>query len=175
MTTTEATELIKECRRQEESCLYTSTTLYHWLRSIRLWRSTFIAAPIILGSVGSWALLKGVQAPLVVWFTAACSLLAGMFPAIFKALELDGRVADVSQQAALFKNLQDRFRQAANFGVSKSIVDVQTEFEALMKQLEAARTASITPPERFFRSAQRKIKTGHYDFSVDETVGPSTP
>lgn len=169
MTATEATELIKECRRQEESCLYTSTTLYHWLRSIRIWRSIFIAAPIILGSVGSWALLKGVQSPPVVWFTAACSLLAGMFPAIFKALELDGRVADVSHQAALFKNLQDRFRQAANLGASKSVVDAQREFDALMKQLEAARTASTTPPERFFRSAQRKVKAGHYDFSVDRS------
>jgi hypothetical protein len=170
MTTAEAAEFIAECRRQEESCLYTSTTLYHWLRSIRFWRSTFIAAPIILGSIGSWALLKGVQTPLATWFTAACSLLAGMFPAIFKALELDGRVSDVSHQAALFKNLQDRFRQAANFSASKPFADAQSEFDGLMKQLETARTASTTPPERFFRSAQRKIKAGHYSFAVDESV-----
>jgi hypothetical protein len=174
MTSTEAAEFIAECRRQEESCLYTSTTLYFWLRSIRRWRSTFIAAPIILGSIGSWALLKGVQTSLATWFTAACSLLAGMFPAIFKALELDGRVAEVSHQAALFKNLQDRFRQATNFSTSKSLADARAEFEALMKQLEEARKSSITPPERFFRAAQRKIKAGHYSFTVDTPGSPES-
>lgn len=158
---------VAECRREEESCLYSSTTLYIWLRSVRRWRSTFIAAPIVLGGIGSWAVLKGTHDPTVTWFTAACSLLAGMFPAIFKALELDQQVADLSHQAAQFKNLQDRFRQTANFTTIDSLDDAEQKFEELMNQLEEIRSNSSTPPERFFRAAQSKIAKGDYNFLVD--------
>ena len=37
-------EIVAECRRQEESCLYTSTTLYIWLRQARLSRRVFVVA-----------------------------------------------------------------------------------------------------------------------------------
>jgi len=37
----------------------------------------------------------------------------------------------------------------------------------LMEQMDAARTSSIIPPERFFKRSQVKIKSGHYDFNAD--------
>jgi hypothetical protein len=49
--------LIDECKRQGESCLYTSATLFEWLKSLRRWRVGFVVAPIILGAVATWPLL----------------------------------------------------------------------------------------------------------------------
>jgi hypothetical protein len=90
-----------------------------------------------------------------------------MFPAVFKALELDGHVASLSHAAAQFKSLQDRFRQAASFASMKSAQEALASFELLMTKLEEARAGSVTPPERFFKKAQKKIKGGDYSFSVD--------
>lgn len=45
--------LIEECKRQEESCLYTSTTLFEWLKSMRRYRVLFVVAPIILGGIAA--------------------------------------------------------------------------------------------------------------------------
>jgi hypothetical protein len=49
--------LIAECKRQEESCLYTSTAIYEWLKSLRYWRIDFIVVPIIFGAIATWPLL----------------------------------------------------------------------------------------------------------------------
>ena len=38
--------LIDECKRQEESCLYTSTTLFEWLKCMRVLKVIFVVAPI---------------------------------------------------------------------------------------------------------------------------------
>src|SRR3546814_11058571 len=89
----------QECRRQQESCLYTSTSMYGWLRSMRRWHKVLVIAPILFGAVASWSILKGIENPWVVWGTAVSGLLAGLFPAIFKALGLDGHIAEVSRQA----------------------------------------------------------------------------
>ena len=105
--------LIAECRRQEESCLYTSTTLYIWLRQARLLRRVFVVAPLILGALATWSVLDQPDRRWLVWLTALCALLAGLFPAVFEALKLDAEIDGIARQAASFKNLQDRFRQAA--------------------------------------------------------------
>lgn len=34
--------------------------------------------------------------------------------------------------------------------------------------MDAARLQGVTPPEWCFRSARKKIQSGHYDFTVDE-------
>jgi hypothetical protein len=36
-----------------------------------------------------------------------------------------------------------------------------------MDRLEKARALCITPPEKFFKAAQRKVKAGDYTFDVD--------
>jgi hypothetical protein len=39
-----------------------------------------------------------------------------------------------------------------------------------MRRLEQARKASYTTPEWCFKRAQRKVKSGDYDFDVDLTA-----
>lgn len=161
-------EIIKECHRQEESCLYTSTTFYYWLRSVRRWNLFFVVTPIILGSIASWNILTeaptgGWQSPVI----AIAALLAGLFPAVYKALKLDVHVEEISGRATIFKNLQDRFRQLANFADHRAPDQLETIFRELTERLEDARAGSFTPPERFFKKAQKKIKSGDYDFEAD--------
>lgn len=50
--------VVAECRRQEESCLYTSTMLYIWLRVVRLKRRVFVSAPIVLSGIAALAMAK---------------------------------------------------------------------------------------------------------------------
>src|SRR5882762_8611773 len=100
-------ELIAECKRQEESCVHTSTALFEWMKELRVLRVVFVGAPIVLGSIASARLL--VKEPGLEWLVAIFALLAGLFPAIYKALDLDISVKTISASANAFKNLQDRF------------------------------------------------------------------
>jgi hypothetical protein len=158
---------IAECKRQEESCLYTSTSMYAWLRSMRRWRKVFVVAPIVFGGIASWSILQGLENPLAIWATAISGLLAGLFPAVFKALELDGHIEEVSRQAGSFKNLQDKFRYLASTAQFLDDGERDERFGALMEEMNELRMLSTTPPERFFKSAQAKVKSGDYDFDSD--------
>lgn len=102
--------LIDECKRQEESCLYTSTTLFEWLKWLRFLRVFFVVVPIILGAVATWPLLR--QQGDYKWLTGACALLAGLTPAVYKALNFDVSLDMITKYAHEFKILEDRFRQA---------------------------------------------------------------
>ncbi len=161
-------KLIDECRRQEESCLYTSTTLYIWLREARIWRSVFIIVPIVFGAIASWSILKNFETPWTIWVTATLGLIAGLLPAIRDAIGLDVHVDEIARHAAQFKNLQDCFRLAANVGIDKEPDDFEIQVKDLLERLDDTRKASVTPPERCFKKAKAKIKSGDYDFSVDE-------
>lgn len=168
MNKTISEKLIAECRRQEESCLYTSTTLYIWLREARLWRGVFIVVPIVFASVASWSILESLEAAWALWLTAGLGLIAGFLPAVRDALSLDLHVDEIARHAAQFKNLQDRFRVAADTGAAKEPDVFEAEVRDLMERLDEARKASVTPPERCFVEAQKKIAKGDYKFSVDE-------
>ena len=157
--------LIDECRRMEESCLYTSTTLFEWLKSLRRWRLFFVVAPIILGGIATWPLLA--QQDGYKWVTGVCALLAGLAPAIYKALDFDVNLNGIAQHAQLSKTLQDRFRQAWRVTALGPFEDFKKEFDELMVRKDAARSASLIAPERFFQKARKKIEVGHYDFTVD--------
>ncbi len=50
-------ELIMECKRQSENCLYTSTSLFVWLRYLRAMRIFFVVVPLVLGSLAGWNLI----------------------------------------------------------------------------------------------------------------------
>lgn len=163
-----AEKLIVECRRQEESCLYTSTTLYVWLRQARLIRKFFVVAPVVLGALATWSVLKQPVAEWIKWLTATFALLAGLFPAIFEALKLDAQIDEISREAAVFKNLQDRFRQAAEVTSMGSFDDFKAVVDNLMDRMDEARLTSITPPERCFKSAQNKIQSGDYLFDAED-------
>ena len=154
--------LKRECERQEESCLYTSTALFEWLKDLRLWRTAFIALPILCAAVATSALVKHWP-----WVTGIAAFLGGVLPAIFKALDLDRDLAVITRFANTFKSLQDRFRQARNITALGDLDDVKKEFAALRARLDDARMASIPPPERYFKRAQAKIGQGHYAFEAD--------
>lgn len=165
--TSKTEQLIKECNRQAESCLYTSTTLFIWLRHARWYNRAFLVLPIILGAVSTWSVL---QENGYVWLTAICALLAGLLPAIYEALDLKVSIEAISTLAAEFKNLQDRFRQAAEIHAAGDADEFDKQFEALMQRMEEARNKSITPPEWAFKAAQKKIDAGHYAFAADNPV-----
>lgn len=157
--------LVNECRRQEESCLYTSTTLFEWLKSLRIWKTCFVVAPIIFGAVATWPLLSRVDT--YKWLTGVCALLAGITPAVYKALDFDVSLAAVGKNANELKTLQDRFRQARHVSSLGEFSDFKKEFDDLMSRRDAARNVSSIPPERFFKKARAKVEAGHYDFDVD--------
>lgn len=121
----------------------------------------------MLGSLATWKVVAGADSYSAKWFAAVCAFLAGLLPSIYSALKLDDRLAEAARLAAEFKNLQDRFRQAALVSSLKKCGDFETDFSALMQRLEEARRPSLTPPEWFFKRAQKKIKTGDYDFDID--------
>ena len=160
--------LVKECRRQEESCLYTSTTLYIWLRQARRIHNVFVVAPVVLGAFGTWSILDQPDLTWLVLLTAICVLLAGLFPAIFEALKLDTHVDLITRQAAAFKTLQDRFRQLATVTALGPFDTFQAEFSEAMKCMDETRATSITPPECCFRAARKKIIAGDYSFGTDQ-------
>jgi hypothetical protein len=154
-----------ECAKQEESCLYTSTAIFEWLKSLRTLRIVFVVAPVILGGIASWRVLS--VDPTNAGFIATCALLAGLFPAIYKALGFDMDLRLLAAHGHTYKVLQDRFRQLRTAGPLEDRAAFRAEFSHLMDRMDKAREASITPPERYFKSAQRKIKAGDYDFKVD--------
>ncbi len=158
--------LIEECKRQEETCLYTSATLFEWLKSLRRWKVAFVVAPIVLGGVATWSVLA--RRPDYEWITATCALLAGLVPAVYKALDFDVSLEVVARHAHSFKILQDRFRQAWRVTALAPGDAFEKEFSSLMERLDTARSSSLTAPERFFEKAQTKISAGDYDFSVDQ-------
>src|SRR5258708_2790842 len=119
-------ELTLECKRQAESCLYTSVALFIWLRTLRTARILFIIVPLIEGSLASGRLLSSGGHS---GFLAFCAFFAGVLPTVYAALKLDRHLRVCSDLASEFKNLQDRFRQAALLGPSKSFAEFEKQFE----------------------------------------------
>lgn len=164
MSDVRAKAIAEEARRQEESCLYTSTSLYLWLRRVRLQKQIFVIVPIILGAVAGFSAFKEhVPAVLI----ATLTLVAGLFPALADALKIATSVDEISSSAATFKALQDRFRRLATITVLSDVDAAEAALAELMDRMDVARSSSITPPERYFTAAQAKIKSGDYDFTVD--------
>jgi len=160
-------ELALECKRLSESCLYSSTSLFIWLRFARVIKIVFIVAPLVLGSLATWKLLTGNDLAGVKAFTAVCAFLAGLLPSIYAALKFDDHLDEASHLASEFKNLQDRFRQAALVSSRKPFPEFEADVAPHLERLEQARAASFTAPEWCFRRAQKKIKKGDYDFDLD--------
>lgn len=164
-------QIIIECKRQEESCEYTSTAIIEWLKCLRRWNQTFVVVPIVLGGLATWPLLTHTQG--LEWLTGLCALLAGFAPAVYNALDLDVNLEALAKSEHQYRILRDRFRQAWSVTALGSYDDIKSEFDRLMDRMDAARLGSITVPERFFKTAQEKIKRGDYRFSVDQRSSPS--
>jgi hypothetical protein len=103
----------------------------------------------------------------VIAYTAISAFSAGLFPTIYAALKADERLEECRNLAGEFKNLQDRFRQAALVSSREPFKEFEEDVKLLMERLERARGLSVTVPEWCFRRAQGKIKAGDYDFNVD--------
>jgi len=161
-------ELKKECLRQEESCLYTSTSLFIWLRCLRVVKMLLVGLPLIFGSIASGKLLVGGPKDTAQYFPALCSFLASVIPSLYVALKFDERLEECVRLSAEFKNLRDEFRYAANVHSLKAPSQFQAEVDKSLQKLHEARKASFTAPEWCFKWAQRKIAAGHYAFGVDE-------
>lgn len=176
MITNKSIELAKECQRLAEGCLYTSTSLFIWLRWRRSLRGLFAVVPVLLGSVASWSLLTSSDLPSIKTWLSICTFVAGLLPAVYAALKFDEGVEECRVGAGAFKNLQDRFRQLALVSSRKLFAEFETEFKATRDEFEKVRSAAITPPEWCFKKAQEKVKSGDYTFDVDLTgVGDTEP
>jgi hypothetical protein len=155
--------LAKQCRRlADNTCLYTSTALFEWLRCLRIIQVAFLSLPIFLGSLATWNILTEAQDDWARYLTAICAFLAGLLPAIYGVLKLDEHIIKTSRLAGEFKNLQDRFEIAASVSSKKPYQEFESEVNELMERLERARSESYTPPNYYFRQAQKKIKKGDY-------------
>lgn len=95
------------------------------------------------------------------------ALLAGFFPAIYEALDMDMRVREIGTSATEFTNIRDRFRQMAAIHAHSSFDEFKAPFEQLMDRMDAARSAAPPLPEWCFKEAQKKS-------TVETTISTST-
>ena len=175
--TTKTGALALECKRESESCLYTSTSFFIWLRLLQTAKVFFLITPLVLGGIAGWKLLTASELPQVKLLTAICSFFAGLLPTIYAALKMDENLAQCRRLAGDFKNLQDAFRHAALVSSRKSFKEFEEDVKPLIERLERARSESLVVPEWCFKFAQRKVRSGDYDFNVDVEAeeGPAKP
>lgn len=165
-----AKPLVEECQRQVENCLYTSTSLYIWIKWLRGLRAVMTVAGLLLGSLATWKVLTDSPDG---WSKAAVAVFAfaaGFIPTVVRSLRLDESLSQLNTLANEFKNLQDRFRFIACFTITKGITDAEAEFRATRVLMENLRVRSTAVPEWAFRAAQKKIKTQDYQFDIDQAV-----
>src|SRR5258708_28899216 len=98
-------QLVQECRRQSEGCLYTSTSLFIWLRTLRYLKVIFIVAPLVLGSLAVGKLLLSTNVENVKALSAICAFFAVLLPSIYAALKYDDPLKEFVTLPAEFKNL----------------------------------------------------------------------
>jgi len=98
---------------------------------------------------------------------AISALLAGLFPAIFKALDLDNNTKQILSSAAEFTNLRDRFRQLGKIKPTETFDELYQSFETLVEKLEDVRRLSPPLPNKHFKSARKSIEAGNYTNEPD--------
>lgn len=156
-------EIVTECERLQENCLYTSTELFIWLRALRDHRRVFIFGQVLFSvlaagfAVGGNAILAG-----------AFGAIAGLSPMVWDALKMDGDISLVEHHASLFVELRDRFRQVRLIEDARGLEALETAFEDAKADLAAARKSRVTAPERFYEMAKKKIHSGDYNNAVDD-------
>jgi hypothetical protein len=162
--------LVRECRIQAESCQYTSTGLFLWLHAAKWHNRWWNALPIVFGATASFALLQQ-NCPSI---ASILALLAGLLPAIYEKLNLESHTEEIFSQAGQYKNLEHRFRQAAEITFLEGEGILKSEFAALMRQMEDLRARPIILPEKYFQAGRAKIKAGHYKPDKETISYPKT-
>lgn len=161
-------EIVKEALRQSESCLWTSTMVFTWLRQVRRQHKAITLAPIILTALAGAAFVKELVPAGAV---AVIAFLAALIPSIAEALDVQTHVDELKRVAAEYKALQDRFRRLARITALGDVDRAEEALGELMDRMDTVRSSSITPPQRYFDDARRQIEGGHYDFAVDLPTG----
>jgi len=159
-------QIIEECKREEENCLYTSTTFFLWLSSMRKGKSLFIATPLLLGGIASIEILSNSESDIVKYIIALAAFFGGVIPSIFSALKIDSKINIIDGIGSKYKILQGKFRRIRNINSNDS--DFEQKFNTIIDELEILKSSSLTAPERFFKKAQSKITKGDYNYSCDE-------
>jgi hypothetical protein len=173
MTSFQSDELVRECRRQEESCAYTSSGLFIWHKSVRNMRAIFVVLPLVAGGIAG-SQIAGILPDL--WgkvLGLLASMIAATLPAVQIALNMDMQVSEIAKAANEFTSLRDRFRQAANILARSDFAEFKAAFEQLMDRMDAARFRTTPLPEWAFKKAQRKLGKGDYNFDIDVNAAPS--
>ena len=152
--------LIAECRVEEQNCLYTSTTFYIWLRILRFSRGLLWVMATLSGVIAASHIVK--NDPDYRFMAAGAALAAVLLPALIRSMRLDNSIRAYTVSAAKFKVLQAEFRRAADVWSAKTAQSFEQEMRKLLRAMDKARGASLTPPEFCFRMAQCKIKKGDY-------------
>lgn len=158
--------LIAECEREEENCLYTSTSFFIWLRALKIVRATLWAGGAIGSIVSASSILSGDQAHPILM--AGLALAGVLMPGLIKAVRLDSAIKGYAMAAAAFKNLQGEFGRAARVWSNKPFPEFEAEVRKAIKAINEARKPSLTPPEWCFRRAQKKIEKGDYQKGEDQ-------
>lgn len=158
--------LAQECRRESENCLYTSTAMFEWLKGLRRWRTGFRVVGAVAGFAAAAPLL--VDHLPIIW-SIACGFIAGLAPLIYSETGIGDRLDRLNRLAPEFKNLQDRFRQLADLGPTRTVDRFDSDLAWIMERLEGIRRDSLAVPDKWLEIARKKIQeSGHYDFDADE-------
>ena len=157
--------LVRECEREEENCLYTSTSFFIWVRCLRYMRGVLWIGAVAASAVAASHILRGDPSYRILM--AAAALGAVILPGIGRALRIDAAIRDYAAAAAAFKNLQSEFRRAAQVWSLKPYPEFESEAHKLFLLMNEARKPSLTPPELCFRLARWKVRRGHYEYDED--------
>ena len=90
-------EIVKEALRQSESCLWTSTMLFTWLRLVRVQHKAVLLAPIILTGLAGFSYVKEW---LPAWGVALMAFLSTLIPSIAEALDIQTHVDECRTASA---------------------------------------------------------------------------
>ena len=157
--TPQAQAIVQECKVQAEACRYTAAALYEWLAEASFRNRLWNAVPILLGALASYGVLSNAF-PIAASFLA---LVAGLLPSIYEKLELKAHTGEILAQAGQYKNLENRFRQAAVItALEDDPESLRVEFGSLMRSIEDIRARPLVVPERHFQAGRVKVKDGRY-------------
>ena len=152
--------LIRECKREEENCLYTSTTFFILVRYLRYVRGALWIGAVAGSAVAASHIVRGDPSYQIL-------MAAVILPGIGRAVHIDATIRNYADAAAAFKNLQGEFRRAAQVWSLKSYPEFESDARKLFRLMNDTRKPSLTPPEFCFRLSRWKIKRGNYEHEED--------
>jgi hypothetical protein len=165
-----AVALKEECLNQFQNCGYTALTFTIWLRCLRWIKIFSLGAPVVLGAVATWSIVRESTPALA----AVCALLAVLIPPTFQAAKLDASIKQYTKMSGKFTNLRDRFRLLAEISSQKPFDQFEAAWAPALAQLEKARARPLTPPQWCFMSARQQWQAGHYEPDDVHRRGKST-